>query len=37
VVWLPTNAAGFGVRDALHADAGAVVQLAAGSRLEVRA
>ena len=29
VVWLPTNAAGVGVRDALHADAGAVVHLAA--------
>jgi NADH-quinone oxidoreductase subunit G len=38
VVWLQTNAAGAGVRDVLHADAGAVVRLAAGPRdLEARA
>ena len=31
VVWLPTNSAGSAVRDALHADAGALVRLAAAS------
>ena len=31
VVWLPTNAPGSAVRDTLHADAGALVRLAAGS------
>ena len=28
VVWVPTNAAGLGIRDALHADAGDLVRLA---------
>uniref|UniRef100_UPI0028E80C8D molybdopterin-dependent oxidoreductase n=1 Tax=uncultured Cellulomonas sp. TaxID=189682 RepID=UPI0028E80C8D len=38
VVWLPTNAVGAGVRDALHADGGHVVRLAAGpADLEARA
>ncbi|KRD44327.1 NADH-quinone oxidoreductase subunit G [Cellulomonas sp. Root930] len=32
VVWLPTNAVGAGVRDALHADAGHLVRLAPGAR-----
>jgi NADH-quinone oxidoreductase subunit G len=31
VVWLPTNAPGSAVRDTLHADAGALVRIAAGS------
>ncbi|MBD8057436.1 NADH-quinone oxidoreductase subunit G [Cellulomonas sp. JH27-2] len=31
VVWLPTNAPGSAVRDTLHADAGDVVRIAAGS------
>jgi NADH-quinone oxidoreductase subunit G len=32
VVWVPTNAAGLGVRDALHADAGDIVRLAPAGR-----
>src|SRR5690606_5037128 len=31
VVWLPTNSVGSAVRDALHADSGAVVRIARGS------
>ena len=31
VVWLPTNAPGSAVRDTLHADAGHLVRIAAGS------
>jgi NADH-quinone oxidoreductase subunit G len=36
VVWLPTNSAGSAVRDALHADAGDLVRLAAASTQLVR-
>jgi NADH-quinone oxidoreductase subunit G len=32
VVWLPTNSAGSAVRDALHADAGDLVRIAAAPR-----